>query len=281
MTLQRMLRQRYGPSISHRAVRFARRLVAKQMPRSAAIVASLRSMTMDDRWAAGHFCYGVHELLPRPSIYLTMLRQPIDRLISLYYFVRSRPDAFYHRLAKNVTIEQFLLEEELLELDNGQLRVIVGGGGDYFTNRTPRGQCTMEMLELAKRRIEESFCLAGVTERFDESVLMLGRALGWQNSFYLRRNEGPRGGEKKVTHPALAAELKRRNQLDCALYDWVVERLNKQIHAEGETFGRAQERFIRRNRTYNQLAAPVYDMYDFCKSKAKRVFHYRGYHHAK
>ena len=139
----------------------------------------------------------------------------------------------------------------------------------------------MEMLEVAKRHIEESFCFAGVTERFDESVLMLGRALGWQNSFYLRRNEGPRGGEKKVTHPALAAELKRRNHLDCALYDWVVQRLNKQIHAEGETFDRARDRFARRNRTYNQLAAPVYDMYDFCKLKAKRVFDYRGYHHAK
>jgi tRNA isopentenyl-2-thiomethyl-A-37 hydroxylase MiaE len=97
----------------------------------------------------------------------------------------------------------------------------------------------------------------------------------------LRRNEGPRGGKNKATHPELVAELKRRNQLDCALYDWVVQRLNKQIHAEGETFNRVRERFTRRNRTYNQLAAPVYAMYDFCKLKAKRVFHYRGYHRAK
>src|SRR5678815_616084 len=35
----------------------------------------------------GHMHFGVHEYLPQSSIYITILRNPIDRVISHYYMV--------------------------------------------------------------------------------------------------------------------------------------------------------------------------------------------------
>src|SRR5215831_12159156 len=43
------------------------------------------------RLVYGHLGFGVHEFLPRPARYLTLLRDPIERAISHYYFIRRTP----------------------------------------------------------------------------------------------------------------------------------------------------------------------------------------------
>src|SRR5687768_14239089 len=34
----------------------------------------------------GHFPYGIHDYIPRPTQYITFLRDPVARVVSLYYF---------------------------------------------------------------------------------------------------------------------------------------------------------------------------------------------------
>src|SRR5207249_5331452 len=40
---------------------------------------------------AGHVPYGVHEFLRRPVTYVTLLREPVERVVSHYWFVRTEP----------------------------------------------------------------------------------------------------------------------------------------------------------------------------------------------
>jgi len=40
------------------------------------------------RLVYGHFRFGVHEWLPQKARYVTMLRDPVDRVVSLYYFYK-------------------------------------------------------------------------------------------------------------------------------------------------------------------------------------------------
>src|SRR5690349_20650120 len=40
----------------------------------------------------GHLYYGIHSLLPRPCRYMTMLRDPVEQVLSLYSFIREYKD---------------------------------------------------------------------------------------------------------------------------------------------------------------------------------------------
>src|ERR1043165_8896095 len=41
------------------------------------------------RMFKGHMLFGLHEILPQPATYITVLRDPIERVISAFYFMRS------------------------------------------------------------------------------------------------------------------------------------------------------------------------------------------------
>ena len=37
----------------------------------------------------GHMTFGLHEVLPQTATYITVLRDPVDRVISAFYFMRN------------------------------------------------------------------------------------------------------------------------------------------------------------------------------------------------
>jgi hypothetical protein len=48
----------------------------------------IRSLDVDKvRVIQGHIPFGVHELLRRESTYVTLLRDPVERIVSLYRFI--------------------------------------------------------------------------------------------------------------------------------------------------------------------------------------------------
>ena len=47
------------------------------------------------RFFRGHFGYGLHRILQRKPIYITMLRDPVERTLSDYYHIRRDP-TFWH-----------------------------------------------------------------------------------------------------------------------------------------------------------------------------------------
>lgn len=268
MTLQRMLRRRYGPGLLGRAARAARFLASPGAhPR---LKESFLATCPRDRFVAGHFCYGAHELLPTPSTYVTMLRRPVERLVSLYHHSRLQPAAFYGAQARRFTLEQFLLDCRLMELDNGQLRFILGESDDLFINRTPFGHCTAAMLDRAKDHIDRHFSVVGLLERFDESVLLMRHKLRWSNAYYLRVNEGRAPGAAPLS-PDLYQEVARRNHLDLQLYDHARQRLDLEIDRLGPPFQEELRRFRARNRLFNRALSPLYDPYDRMKAALKKA----------
>src|SRR6266403_3878281 len=52
------------------------------------------------RVVRGHLFYGIHEFLPQAATYITMLRDPVARLLSTYYFILRRPLHPLHRKLK-------------------------------------------------------------------------------------------------------------------------------------------------------------------------------------
>ena len=136
------------------------------------------------RLIMAHMVYGIHELIPRPSTYITLLRHPVARALSGYKSARYWSGHRFHDVVagEDMDLPAYLRSGLALELDNSQTRAILAD------TTTPYGACTSEMLERAKARIDESFAVAGLAERFDESLLAIRRELGWSRLTYVNAN---------------------------------------------------------------------------------------------
>ncbi len=171
----------------------------------------------------GHVPYGVHQSLPGSSTYVTMLRDPVDRVLSQYYFWKK-------------TSFQPILDEDLPtfarnlvghKLDNYQVRLI-SGAWDH------QGPCSQELLEKAIYNLRNHFVSVGLTERFGESLLHLRKRLGWRsNPYYIKRNVARRRpGRDRIPQNVLAI-IEEHNQLDMKLYEYVFtafEKTSAELH---------------------------------------------------
>jgi hypothetical protein len=189
----------------------------------------------------GHFHFGVHEAIPAPTTYVTLIRDPVDRVLSLYQ----------HRVEHHgVTagIEEYLDRAFDIHVRDHQTRVLAGSDTD------PRlGPCTEATLERAKRNIEDRFAFCGVTERFDEGLLLLARTFGWRDVRYVRHNDSTARRPRRGDLPErLIDRLEELNANDIALHRWATQRLVAQLSgwvelpAELVRFRRANQRFQRR-----------------------------------
>jgi Galactose-3-O-sulfotransferase len=202
------------------------------------------------RLIMGHTVFGLHEHVPRPCRYVTMLRDPVRLAISQHRYVLRTPGHRHHDQAQGMSLEEYVESGLALEMDNSQTRAIAGDIG------TPYGACTSEMLETAKRNLAAHFAWVGVTERFDESVVLLGRTLGWKDVRYVSANVA-RGG----TPPTQAdLELVRNaNLLDQELYEHACRLLDERIAAE-PGFAEALDRFRRENARYARWGRLTYTL---------------------
>lgn len=57
------------------------------------------------RFIGGHLVYGVAERLPQGHVYVTLLRDPVERAISVYQFARARPENRWHRMIVDEGLE--------------------------------------------------------------------------------------------------------------------------------------------------------------------------------
>jgi len=120
----------------------------------------------------GHVGYGFHRFVRDDVDYVTMLRDPVDRAISFYYFVKDldRTDICErHRLrdyADSVTVAQFF---ENPRFANTQTRRLAGIEFDHaYPYLSWNGAFRRAMLEAAKRHLL-AMPVFGLREQFAES----------------------------------------------------------------------------------------------------------------
>lgn len=262
-TLDQIWHRQFGDSLIKRQ---ARKFIKKWKHLSGEDY--LKSLTLNDKYYTSHVCYGIHELLPQPSTYVTFVREPVSRIISLYYYSKATPTAFYHGLARNKTLEEFALETKLHELDNGQVRIIAGGSKDYFMNRTPYGKCDEKLLETAKKNIEKDFAFVGITDLFDESLFLLCEAYSWQLPFYFHINRS--SGNKSSVSEKTKQKIAQLNNLDIQLYQYCREKLLKKLE-KSPSFSRAKiTEYRKKKEEYNKRFGSLYTSYEALKRQLGR-----------
>jgi hypothetical protein len=176
------------------------------------------------RVVRGHLFYGIHEFLPQGATYVTMLRDPVARLLSSYHFIlRWR----LHPLHRRFKAER-LGVEDLIRLtpnrQNLQCKFIAGVGRIEDVNVLTKpaevassGISDERLLEIAKENLVRSFRVVGLAERFQESLSLMMIRFGWEIPFYQKRRVSKVSAEVET---ALAEMIREHNRLDVELYDF-------------------------------------------------------------
>jgi hypothetical protein len=180
------------------------------------------------RAVVGHFAYGLHRLVHGPSTYVTVLRNPIDRLSSLYHHLK--PEMSLEEFVTDYRVSGFTPDQTRLIGDNDQTRRISG-------LEPPFRECDGETLATAKSNLASHFAAVGVTDRFDESVVAMMIALGCgEVTHYWPVNLSSARSKVPAIAPDVASRILELNSLDAELYRFANELLSKQVRQFGDLF---------------------------------------------
>jgi hypothetical protein len=154
---------------------------------------------------------------------VTLLRDPVDRIVSYYAFAKHMNSGLCSELARRTSITQWIDALRLPETDNGMVR--------RFSGALPEagiGACTGQMLERAKANLAQ-FAFVGLTDRFDEFYALLANRLGLPMRTYVAAKVNAKRPRFDQLPAATLAELERRNELDRELYRFGEELLAQQL----------------------------------------------------
>lgn len=208
----------------------------------------------------GHMPFGLHRKLPQPATYITFLRNPIDRVISAYYFVRNYKLHPKHHLVSRMTLEEYV---RTWPNHNVQTKLL---SGRSYTGDFHAGECDSAMLEAAKENLANHFSLAGLTERFDECLAVLKILFGWDISQYADFNVTKKRPARDKLPSSIVDLIAERNRFDVALYEHVVPRFEEKL----ESYGRELERELSRIREAKGLGRAE-KFYYFAASGARKA----------
>lgn len=190
------------------------------------------------RLVQGHMSYGLHRFVPGPTTYVTLLREPLRRALSDYHYVTSTPDHPIYERVKDMGLVEYFESGITGQLSNGQVRLLSGdslSGDPGVPSNRPMEEAD---LERARDNLKHGFAAVGVLERFDESILLFRRRLGWQWPFYVRENVTARPYRPEAVDPAGLDRIRELNRLDIRLYESVKASLDAEIAKQGAALAR-------------------------------------------
>jgi hypothetical protein len=198
-------------------------------------VKRMEDFPVSTRLVIGHARFGLHRHTSRECRYFTLLRDPVERVISALHYIRRTPEHHLHaQFAGGVA---GLGELAPLQRDI-QTKFIAG--------TPPRTEAGPGDLEQAKANLEQYYAVAGLAEFFDESLLLLAEAFGWAQTTSTARNVTRDRPARQACSDAELAAVRDANQLDQQLYDFVQARLRERLAAQPPSFQQNLEAFRRR-----------------------------------
>ena len=184
----------------------------------------------------GHFGYGIYRILPKKPVYITMLREPIERTISDYEHIRRDKIKDKEYVPKNETILDALKHFRrkkiftnaqtgyvALDLDMPSLianrpstekQIMIRRWLGVAGKQTPDDK----LLEDAKKHLLECV-FVGIVEKFEESLFLLYYTFGWRPlSAAWKLNPSPKRSKSQDLPSETLNEIKKCTKLDSELY---------------------------------------------------------------
>lgn len=217
-TLNRVIAQQYPPEAIYKTGGKSREALLRE-------VAEVTRPPSRIRLLAGHAGFGFHTALREDFTCITVLRDPVERLLSHYHFAARLPG---HPLHEGIASGRLTIREVAAQLANLQTRYLINA-----ESRQPGQPLDGEALAEAKANLDRHFAVVGLAERFDETLVLLERRLGWKVRSFANSNV-TRGRPARAAHSEddLAA-IRAANAIDLELYEWARRRFEETVAAEG------------------------------------------------
>ena len=232
-------------------------------PEVASFMALGKEQKAKIRLLKGHMPFGLHESLPNKSAYITFLRDPIERVISQYYYVKKSETHEHHREVHvgKMSISDFVECGIITGMNNGQCRFLTGA-----VKRRPYND-SEGLFEEAKLNIDSHFSWVGITERFDESILTLQESIGWQYlPVYIKQNVSKiRKKATQFSNQELDV-IRTYNSEDIKIYEYANSMLNNNIEADCQ-FKDKLTKLSTYNSRLNRYFGPLPDRFQYSAIK--------------
>ena len=191
----------------------------------------------------GHLQFGLHEHLSVPVDYVTMLRDPVDRIISMYYWILGNQTHVLNKLVKSMSLADFARSE--FEITTNHQTKLISGLTENFS---------ADALSVAKNNLTSHITAFGLNEKFDESLILFKSLLGWKRVFYVRRNVTKNRPHRGEPPDSTIQVIKKHNALDMELYEFARNRFDEIIGKRGPSFHDEVASFQRLNKIYSKFA---------------------------
>jgi hypothetical protein len=178
------------------------------------------------RALAAHITFGWADRLPADTRYLTVLRDPVERTLSHYFYLvaptpKRRGGAqvglglvppWLAPPVPELTLEECLDERSYIP-DNLQTRMLCG-------ILSPYDPLPDDGLERAKANLRERFAYVGTTEQFEFFLALLNLERGWPTVAFRRARTNVNRPQREDVPADLRRIAEERNQLDRELYEY-------------------------------------------------------------
>lgn len=186
------------------------------------------------RILTGHSTWGVQYLTGGDARLFTMLREPVERAISHYFFIKQpflkegrHGNRKQHRLHNETPLAEIFERNSRRKwrlsgtwlVDNMQTRYLAG----YEHYWKPVDSASL--LQAAKHNLEHRYAVFGLQSHFDESVSHIAQTFDWRIGENTKRAKAT--NIKKDVTDADRADVARWNMLDQDLYDFAQELFRK------------------------------------------------------
>jgi len=189
------------------------------------------------RFVRGHYGYGFYRLLPKKPIYLTVLRDPKDIIVSSYKMIQRQPEeAKRYSIPQEKTISELITDPKIeglndtqthwlavdldvlslsKDMDLTQLADFQPEEHSYFKNPDISDE---KLLETAKEHLSE-FAWVGITEKFEESLFLLHYTFDWKPIHNtVKKNVAPHNAQKDDLTDEALEKISQWTKLDNELY---------------------------------------------------------------
>jgi hypothetical protein len=197
------------------------------------------------RFIRGHLPYDyIRRLLGYDPITLTMLRHPVDRLVSNWAFFQELviPEGLvppkYMMRARTLSLEEFVAEIVAYQQPGtaskmGNIQTIqLGADTQTLYSKEDSEDVVLQHsseIDLAcAKQVLPTFAWVGLTERYEDSLALMAYTFGWWPVRTIRRlNVTARRPQLSQLSPTLLDQCNAICQLDLQLYEHAVELFNQ------------------------------------------------------
>lgn len=160
----------------------------------------------------GHIPFGAHRYITRPFTYITMLRDPVEQVISWFYYRHQSP--YFKKFPGS--LDDYLHDDRFnLTSENLQTRFICGDDPPSFKR--------------AKAILKNYFSVVGITELYTESLFLMKKNLNWREFTITKMNVNQNRPLKNDLSKATIEKIREKNHIDLKVYDYAKQRLLQEL----------------------------------------------------